>query len=233
MEAERKSSVGRRPGERPAVVDEESSGKRDLFLFLLDSFSSLFLFSNAFSKQLSGNPVIVGSPGASGDRGAWWQQSSSFFLLFWRPSELRFQQTYSRTEHLGITNPTTPNSTQSEPNESKSNTRIAFGRPHSLHEEDFWRLEIGESSKASRAPGPPSVNSRRLLSDFPSAADHHQTSTWPPPDAGAPPDCRSSPDLYPLNLELKLSHPRYKLFMWKRYHNGVISSLLDSSHRYI
>ncbi|KAL0919219.1 hypothetical protein M5K25_011301 [Dendrobium thyrsiflorum] len=31
-----------------------------------------------------------------------------------RPSELCFQQTYSRTEHLKNTNPTTPNSTQSE-----------------------------------------------------------------------------------------------------------------------
>ncbi|KAL0925180.1 hypothetical protein M5K25_003493 [Dendrobium thyrsiflorum] len=46
VDAERKSSVGRRQGKYPTVVEEESGGKRALFILLLDS-SSLLLFSNA------------------------------------------------------------------------------------------------------------------------------------------------------------------------------------------
>ncbi|KAL0914216.1 hypothetical protein M5K25_017729 [Dendrobium thyrsiflorum] len=51
------------------------------------------------------------------DRARISKQKSSWKLqkLNRRPFEIRFQQTYSRTERLGKTNPTTPNSTQSEP----------------------------------------------------------------------------------------------------------------------
>ncbi|KAL0907251.1 hypothetical protein M5K25_025809 [Dendrobium thyrsiflorum] len=42
------------------------------------------------------------------------KSSRKLHKLNWGPSKLRFQQTYSRTERLRNTNPTTPNSTQSE-----------------------------------------------------------------------------------------------------------------------
>ncbi|KAL0910306.1 hypothetical protein M5K25_021274 [Dendrobium thyrsiflorum] len=47
LEAGRKSNISWRLGGRLAVVENESGGKRALFLFCFDSFSSLLLFSNA------------------------------------------------------------------------------------------------------------------------------------------------------------------------------------------
>ncbi|KAL0914704.1 hypothetical protein M5K25_015075 [Dendrobium thyrsiflorum] len=110
--------------------------------------------------------------------------------FFTRPSELSFQQTYSRIERLGNTNPTTPNSTQSEPN---FQTRRAYSRIERLDEKNLTSPKTLNSDISPSFPHKRTLSKKRR-----SEEEKEETPPRPPPESAGPPtDVGISPDHRP------------------------------------
>ncbi|KAH0466554.1 hypothetical protein IEQ34_003792 [Dendrobium chrysotoxum] len=141
------------------------------------------------------------------DRARISRKNSSWKLqkLIRRPFKLRFQQAYSRTERLGNTNPTKPNSTQSEPKRVQIKDSISTVHPdHSVFAPDPLHIyELCHSRKTINSPsfllrGDPSQEEkkRRRREEKPRREqlllDHRQNTAGTPPKHHQAPEGRRS-----------------------------------------